>query len=121
MHYELSFWRDDEDYQAAIFSETSFRAEEIWIAIAERFWLMPQGWLGSEWDAWMLHGRVKHEREACSRCVEGIGIYSPDQGWKILPIDYAAIGMAPPDEVTIRRWRNAEALAIRRALLDRDT
>lgn len=119
MTYELTFWRDEEDYQAAIFSETSFRAEEIWIAIAERFWLMPKGWLGSELDAWILHGRLRHEREACARCVEGIGIYSPYRGWTILPINYTAIGMIPPDELTLRRWKNAEELAAQRVLINR--
>ena len=117
MIYELTFWQDDEDYQAAIFSETSSRAEEIWIAIAERYWLMPKGWLGSELDAWLLHGRIRHEREARARCVEGIGVYSPCGGWKILPIDYDAIGMQAPDELTLRRWKKAEELARQRVNL----
>lgn len=92
----LTFFRDDDDYQAAIFAETQWRAQEIWDAIDERFWLMPKGWLGSELDTWLVLGRVRHAREACGRCTEGIGVYSPRSGWKILPIDYAAVGIGPP-------------------------
>lgn len=96
--HALNFFRDDDDYQAAIFAVDEWRAAEIWEAIAERFWLMPKGWLGSELDSWILFGRVRHEREACSRCVEGIGIYDQFAGWSILPLDYEAIGISPPGE-----------------------
>ncbi len=93
----LNLFRDNDDYQAAIFAADEWRASEIWDAIAERFWLMPEGWLGSELDSWLVLGRKWHEREACERCVEGIGVYSSVNGWTILPIDYAAIGIAPPE------------------------
>lgn len=92
----LSFFRDDDDYQAAIFAADEWRAEEIWHAIDERFWLMPDGWLGSELDTWLVLGRVRHEREARVKCIEGVGVYSPRTGWTILPIDYKAIGIDPP-------------------------
>lgn len=92
----LNFFRDDEDYQAAVFASDAVRAAEIWEAIDERFWLMPKGWLGSEQDSWRLFGRKWHEREACARCVEGIGIYDQFEGWTILPLDYEAIGIEPP-------------------------
>lgn len=92
----LSFFRDDDDYQVAIFADSEIRAADIWDAIGERFWLMPEGWLGSELDTWLVLGQVRHEREACARCTEGIGIYSPRIGWTILPIDYTAIGISPP-------------------------
>lgn len=92
----LNFFRDDEDYQAAIFAADEWRAAEIWEAIAERFWLMPGGWLGSELDSWLVLGRKWHERQARVRCVEGIGTYSSVDGWTILPIDYQAIGLPAP-------------------------
>ncbi|MDG5487834.1 hypothetical protein NYR55_04270 [Sphingomonas sp. BGYR3] len=93
----LNFFRDNDDYQAAIFASNEWRAAQIWEAIGERFWLMPEGWLGSELDTWLVLGRVRHEREACARCAEGIGIYNPRQGWTILPLDYDGLGIAPPD------------------------
>ena len=92
----LSFFRDGDDYQVAVFAAFEVRAAAIWDAIGERYWLMPEGWLGSELDTWLVLGRVRHEREACARCKEGIGIYSPRSGWTILPIDYEAIGISPP-------------------------
>lgn len=94
----LRFFSDDDGYQAAIFAETDQRASEIWTAIGERFWLMPRGWLGSELETWTLFGQAPHEHEARKRCVEGIGAYSPGQGWTILPLDYDAIGIVPPIE-----------------------
>ena len=93
----LNFYHDDEDYQVAIFASDEWRSGEIWDAIAGRFWLMPTGWLGSELETWLLLGRKWHEREACERGVEGIGVYSPVDGWTILPIDYVTIGIAPPN------------------------
>ena len=41
----LNFFRDDDDYQAAIFAADEWRAAEIWEAIAERFWLVVNGYL----------------------------------------------------------------------------
>lgn len=93
----LNFFRDKEDYQAAIFAADEWRAAEIWNAIDGRFSLMPEGWLGSELESWQLFGRKWREREACERRVEGIGVYSLADGWTILPINYAAIGLAPPE------------------------
>lgn len=93
----LNFFRDDEDIEAAIFASDEWRAAEIWKAIDGRFSLMPEGWLGSELESWLLFGRKWHEREACERCVEGIGVYSLADGWTILPICYPAIGLAPPE------------------------
>lgn len=116
MHFELSFWHDSDGYQVAIFSD-SIRDEDIWDAIGERYWLMPQGWTGSEFDTWMLHGRVRHEREACARCVEGIGIYDPVIGWTILPIDYAAIELDPPDQHTLRRSKTPAQLKLNRIIV----
>lgn len=92
----LRLFRDDEDYQAAIFAENHRRAAEIWEAIGERFWLMPAGWIGGEVEAWELFGKARHKRVACERCIEGIGIYDASSGWEILPLDYDAIGMVPP-------------------------
>ncbi len=92
----LSFFRDDDEYQVAIFAAFEERAAAIWAAIGERFWLMPEGWLGSELDTWLVLGRVRHEREACARCTEGIGIYSPRKGWTIFPLNYQAVGISPP-------------------------
>ncbi len=103
MRYELTFWHDRDNYQAAIFSDSWIRGTDIWRAINGRYWLMPQGWTGTEFDAWMLLGLVRHEREACARCAEGFGMYNPITGWTILPINYAAFGLQPPDKSTVRR------------------
>lgn len=96
MVYQMTWHSDDDDYQAIIFAKDWERAELIWELIDERFYLMPEGWLGSEYDCWRMLGRVRHEREACARNIEGIGIYSPRTGWTILPIDYEVIGIEPP-------------------------
>ncbi|OYY65955.1 hypothetical protein [Sphingomonas sp. 28-62-11] len=87
---------DDDDDQAIIFAKDWERAELIWELIDERFYLMPKGWLGSEYDCCRLLRRMRHERESCARNIEGIGVYSPRTGWAILPIDYAATGIEPP-------------------------
>ena len=96
MVYQMTLHYDDDDYQAVIFAEDSFRAEHIWEAIGERYELMPEGWLDSECDTWRTVGLVRHEREACVRRIEGVGIYSSRTGWTILPIDYDTIGIEPP-------------------------
>ncbi|MBQ1500353.1 MAG: hypothetical protein IIZ38_18755 [Sphingomonas sp.] len=95
--FAMSFFEDDEGNQAAIFAETHWRASEIWEAIGERFQLMPKGWLGSEIDCWWSFGRVSHEYDARVRCIEGIGVYRYS-GWKILPLNYEAIGLGPPSQ-----------------------
>ncbi len=46
--FELNIFVDEHGYQAAVFAPQHGRAEEIWEAIAERFRLMPEGWLGWE-------------------------------------------------------------------------
>ena len=62
----LSLFRDEVDYQVAIFAADEWRAAEIWEAIAKRFWLMPDGWLGSEVDSWLvLVARSMDGRRVC--------------------------------------------------------
>lgn len=117
MRYELTFWHDRDNYQAAIFSNSWIRGTDIWRAINGRYWLMPQGWTGTEFDAWMLLGLVRHEREACARCVEGIGIYDPITGWRIAPIDYATFGLEPPDEHTVQRSKDGAMVKRERIII----
>lgn len=78
---------------------------------------MPQGWTGSEFDKWQLLGLVRHEREACARCVEGIGVYDPRTGWTIAPIDYASFGLEPPDERTVQRSKDRAKLEGERIII----
>ena len=56
MVYQMTWHSDDGDYQAIIFAKDRERAELIWELIDERFHLMPEGWLGSEYDCWRLLG-----------------------------------------------------------------
>jgi hypothetical protein len=95
--FELYNFADDEDdYQVAIFAVDRERAEDVYMAVARKLGLMPEGWLGSEWDTWSGLGLIKHQWEAERRMVEGIGVYNSRTGWEILPIDYAAFELTPP-------------------------
>ncbi|MDO6415936.1 hypothetical protein Q4F19_16215 [Sphingomonas sp. BIUV-7] len=94
----VGFATDDSDHQAAIFAESVERAEEIWDHVQHQLQHMPAGWLGSEWSEWQLLGHGRHQQAAESLRREGVGIYSPDTGWAILPIDYAAFDLDPPED-----------------------
>lgn len=94
--YEMHVWEDPEDGdQVVVFTWSEERAAEIFLTLEVNF-KVPEGWTCDAWDCWQLFGLVKHEREACLRRVEGIGVYTSRKGWTLLPIDYAALGLDPP-------------------------
>lgn len=87
---------DEDDYEVVLFAHSVARAADLYGAISHDYSVLPRPWLGSEWEAWLAVGIVRHERQATQRGVEGLGIYT-DQGWQILPLDYRALGINPPD------------------------
>ncbi len=94
--YEMHLWADPADGdQVVLFTWSAERASEIFAALKLKF-VVPDGWVWDAWDAWQLVGQVRHEREACERCTEGIAVYSSEEGWTLLTIDYAALGVSPP-------------------------
>lgn len=94
---QLFFYIDDDDYQVVLFAKDQARADTLYDVIQADYRVLPSEWLGSEWDAWSTVGLVRHKRQAEERGVEGLGVYGPD-GWQILPLDYAVLGIvAPPD------------------------
>lgn len=93
---EMHHYINEDDYQVVLFARDQERADDIYGGIYDRFDLLPRGWLGSEWDAWTTVGLVRHQRHAEERGVEGLGIYL-EEGWQILPLDYEALGIDPPD------------------------
>lgn len=93
---QLFFYIDDDDYQVVLFARDQERADALYDAIQADYRALPSEWLGSEWDAWSTVGLVRHKRQAEERGVEGLGIYNPD-GWLVLPLDYEALGVTPPD------------------------
>lgn len=89
-HYE-----DDDGYDVVLFTKTRRRAEELYRSIVADYTRLPTGWVGCEWETWSLFGRGTHIAQAEARGIEGIGIYSLN-GWQILPLDYARLGVDPP-------------------------
>lgn len=97
--YEMHVWEDPADGdQVVLFTWSQERADEIFLTLEVNF-EVPDGWVVDAWDCWLEFGRVKHEREACERRVEGIGVYNSEIGWTLLAIDYVALGVDPPGEV----------------------
>lgn len=95
MMYELHLWEDPEDGdQVVLFASSPERARQIFQALERRF-DVPEGWVADAWDCWQEFGLVRHEHEACERCMEGVGVYHSGSGWTILPLDYDALGLAP--------------------------
>lgn len=87
---------DDDGYEVVLFARDQERATELYDAILHDYRVLPREWRGSEWETWSTIGMVRHCAEAEARGVEGIAVYSTD-GWLILPLDYVALGVAPPD------------------------
>ena len=85
-----------DNYEVVLFAESQERADLLFLVIEHHLDLLPEGWLGDEWDCWQTFGLVRHQREAEKRRVEGIGIYDSSVGWTILPLDYETIGIDPP-------------------------
>lgn len=94
---ELFFYNDDDDYQVVLFASDQDRADELYSAIKVDYRVLPREWLGSEWEAWTTVGLVRHKRQAEERGIEGLGIYNYN-GWLILPLEYAELGVAPPPD-----------------------
>lgn len=92
----MHLFTDDDDYQIVLFARDEMRARNLYRVICDQLDQLPDGWLGAEWEAWTTVGLVRHQRHAEERGVEGVGIYS-EQGWEILPLDYEALGIEPPD------------------------
>ena len=93
---EVFFYNNDLDYEVVLFAFDEERADLLYDAIQADHGVLPSVWLGSEWSAWLITGLVRHKKQVEERGVEGLGIYGPD-GREILPLDYDAIGVPPPD------------------------
>lgn len=87
---------DDDGYEVVLFAPDLERARELYQAVLSDYRALPSEWRGSEWEAWSEVGIVRHAAQAQARGVEGLGVYNPN-GWLILPLDYEALGAAPPD------------------------
>lgn len=94
---ELHIHIDDDGDEVVIFARDSFRAGDLYDAIHRRFDLLPEGWVTHAWETWTTLGLVRHGIQARQRGIEGVGVYDPERGWKILPLDYTALGVEPPD------------------------
>jgi hypothetical protein len=87
---------DDDGYEVVLFARDLGRACELYEAILPDYRSLPCEWRGSEWETWSTIGMVRHAAQAEARGVEGVAIYNP-AGWLILPLDYDAFGLEPPD------------------------
>ncbi|KKI17899.1 hypothetical protein [Sphingomonas sp. Ag1] len=87
---------DDDGYEVVLFARDQERAGELYDAVVLDYRVLPREWLGSEWEAWSAIGIVRHAAQAEARGVEGVGTYNAE-GWLILPLDYKALGVAPPE------------------------
>lgn len=93
-HMAMHAFADDDGDEYVIFAHDQDRAEDIYLAYLADPRALPQGWVPLTHDHWVTLGLVRHERQAASRGVEGIGRYSP-AGWVILPVDYDRLDLAP--------------------------
>lgn len=93
---QMFCFSDDDGYDVVLFAHDLERVREVYKAILLDYRALPPEWQGSEWEAWCATGIVRHAAQAEARGVEGVGIYNPD-GWLILPLDYGALHVAPPD------------------------
>lgn len=92
---ELHVFTDEDGDEVVLFTHDPFRAGELYDAIHDRLDLLPSGWMPHAWEAWTTVGLVRHGIQAEQRGIEGVGIYDSESGWQILPLDYAALGIAP--------------------------
>lgn len=92
---EMHALADDDGDGYVIFARHRDRAEEIYLGYLADPNALPRGWVPLTHDHWITLGLVRHERQAASRGVEGVGRYSA-AGWVLLPIDYDRIGVSPP-------------------------
>lgn len=84
---------DGDEY--VVFAPSWDRAVEIYSALLDDPNALPEGWVPLTFDYWMTLGLVRHEAQATSRGVEGIGRYTA-AGWVILPINYSRLGLSAP-------------------------
>lgn len=84
---------DGDDY--VIFASDEERAFQIYTAYLDDTPALPNLWIAETFDHWQTFGLVRHERQACSRGVEGVGRYSA-VGWVVLPIDYDRLALEAP-------------------------
>ena len=87
---------DDEGDEMVLFAHGDVRANELYDGVITCPGAMPRAGAMSAWTAWNTVGLVRHLAQAERRGIEGIGLYRRE-GWQILPINYVAIGMDPPD------------------------
>jgi hypothetical protein len=88
--------RFNEDFiEVVLFTYSIHRADDIYHALMKGSLLVPEKWFGSAWEAWQQDGLVRHQVQAETRGVEGVGVYTPN-GWQILPLDYLPLAVDNP-------------------------
>lgn len=85
----------DHDEELVIFAADRERADLLHFALVEHEDVRPDWWTPNAWDEWQELGQVRHARQAEKRGIEGLGVYMV-QGWRLLQLDYDALGVAPP-------------------------
>lgn len=92
---QMHDFTDDDGDEYVVFAPDWNRAVEIYTAYLNDPNALPNGWVPLAYDYWLTLGLVRHEAQATSRGVEGLGRYSP-AGWVLLPIDYDRLGITAP-------------------------
>lgn len=95
---ELIVFFDGDGDEVVFFARDHYRAGDLYDAIRDRFDLLPEGMTPHAWEAWTTVGLVRHGIQARQRGVEGVGVYDSERGWHILPLDYVALEIDPPDK-----------------------
>jgi hypothetical protein len=89
---EMHPYVDEDDIHVVLFTYDRDRANNVHRTIMDGKLSLPERWVGSAWQIWQQDGLVRHQGQAEACGIEGIGVYTLD-GWKILPLNYAALGV----------------------------